>query len=158
MLLKPGAEFFTCEYCSNIFFPEPNQDGVRVFGDADESCSLCSVRLSNASIVGHRIRYCSRCRGMLVGMGAFTAIVDALRSRRELSGDGAAPPDWHDLDRKLRCPQCRNVMDTHLYAGPGNVIIDSCETCVLVWLDYGELERIVRSPDPQIEELGVRSQ
>ena len=33
------------------------------------------------------------------------------------------------------------------YGGPGNVIIDTCEHCSLNWLDYGELQRIVRAPD-----------
>ena len=38
-------------------------------------------------------------------------------------------------------------MDTHPYAGPCNVIIDTSENCELNWLDYGELQRIVRAPD-----------
>jgi Zn-finger nucleic acid-binding protein len=38
-------------------------------------------------------------------------------------------------------------MDTHPYGGPGNVIMDTCEHCSLNWLDYGELQRIVRAPD-----------
>ena len=35
--------------------------------------------------------------------------------------------------------------------GPGNVIIDTCESCSLNWLDYGELQRIVRAPDARYE-------
>jgi Zn-finger nucleic acid-binding protein len=38
-------------------------------------------------------------------------------------------------------------MDTHLYGGGGNVVIDDCERCGLNWLDHGELDRIVRAPD-----------
>jgi Zn-finger nucleic acid-binding protein len=38
-------------------------------------------------------------------------------------------------------------MDTHYYAGPGNVIVDSCDTCSLLWLDRGELTRIAHAPD-----------
>ncbi len=38
-------------------------------------------------------------------------------------------------------------MDTHSYAGPGNVIVDSCGTCFLIWLDRGELTRIAHAPD-----------
>jgi len=38
-------------------------------------------------------------------------------------------------------------MDTHYYAGPGNVIIDDCSQCFLNWLDHGELMRVVRAPD-----------
>ena len=34
-------------------------------------------------------------------------------------------------------------MDAHFYAGPGNVVIDSCEDCSLIWLDHGKLMRLV---------------
>ena len=37
-------------------------------------------------------------------------------------------------------------MITHPYFGPGNVVIDSCEHCELVWLDFGELQQIVDAP------------
>jgi Zn-finger nucleic acid-binding protein len=39
-------------------------------------------------------------------------------------------------------------MDTHYYAGPGNIVIDDCSFCHLNWLDYGELQRITRAPGP----------
>jgi hypothetical protein len=37
-------------------------------------------------------------------------------------------------------------MATHPYYGPGNVIIDTCEPCEVVWLDFGELKQIVAAP------------
>ena len=37
-------------------------------------------------------------------------------------------------------------MVTHPYFGPGNVVIDSCEACAHVWLDFGELRQIVDAP------------
>jgi Zn-finger nucleic acid-binding protein len=41
-------------------------------------------------------------------------------------------------------------MDTHPYCGPANIIIDTCERCGVNWLDYGELDRIVRAPEPAV--------
>ena len=38
-------------------------------------------------------------------------------------------------------------MDTHFYAGPGNVILADCDPCELNWLDHGKLMRIVHAPD-----------
>jgi hypothetical protein len=38
------------------------------------------------------------------------------------------------------------MMDVHPYFGPGNVIIDTCGTCDLVWLDFGELKQIEDAP------------
>lgn len=37
-------------------------------------------------------------------------------------------------------------MDVHPYYGPGNVAIDSCSACNLVWLDFGELRQITHAP------------
>ena len=44
-------------------------------------------------------------------------------------------------------------METHPYYGPGNVIIDSCTGCDLVWLDFGELAQIADAPG---KDRGVR--
>jgi Zn-finger nucleic acid-binding protein len=44
-------------------------------------------------------------------------------------------------------------METHPYYGPGNVIIDSCSRCELIWLDFGELKQIADAPGP---DRGVR--
>ena len=150
MQLKEGAEFLNCEFCGTLYFPEPNADGVRVLGEpATEDCPVCALPLAHASVAGLRIRYCGNCRGMLFAMETFVAAIQVLRARREGSADTARQPDWKALERHLLCPQCRQDMDTHPYGGPGNIILDSCERCEVDWLDYGELERIVRAPDRQ---------
>ena len=35
----------------------------------------------------------------------------------------------------------------HPYGGPGNVNIDTCERCSVIWLDRNELRRIALAPD-----------
>lgn len=149
MQLKDDADYLLCEYCQTPHFPDPNADGVRVLGvPSGMNCSLCAVPLMHASIVRERIFYCEHCRGMLISMGVFEEIVQDLRSRREASLDAAHPTNWKDLDRRINCPKCSATMDTHPYCGPGNIIIDTCENCALNWLDYSELDRVVRAPDP----------
>jgi Zn-finger nucleic acid-binding protein len=32
------------------------------------------------------------------------------------------------------------------YYGPGNIVIDTCPPCDLVWLDAGELQRAIDAP------------
>jgi len=148
MRLKHEADYFTCDYCRNVYFPEANADGVRVLEEpASEACPVCAIPLVQASMSGRRFLYCTRCHGALVAMEAFVGLTEELRSHRDTSSEGARQPDWNDLNRKASCPKCGHRMDTHPYYGPGNVIIDSCESCSVIWLDYGELERIVRAPD-----------
>jgi Zn-finger nucleic acid-binding protein len=151
MRLNDEADYLICDYCQTPHFPDPNSDGVRVLGiSSDFPCPLCAVPLTHASIVRERIFYCERCRGMLIGMGIFPEIVQDLRSRREATVAAAHPPNWDDLKRRIQCPRCRATMDTHPYCGPGNIIIDTCENCALNWLDYSELDRVVRAPDPEV--------
>ena len=33
-------------------------------------------------------------------------------------------------------------MMSHLYGGPGTLAIDTCERCLVNWLDAGELEKV----------------
>jgi Zn-finger nucleic acid-binding protein len=127
MRLKPDMESFKCDYCQSVYFPEKNDDGVRVLGETTG-------------------QDCPGCHGMLVPMQALEGLVDELRTGQ---GSEAAPaaPDTEDLRRKINCPECHHAMDAHFYAGPGNVVIDSCEECCLIWLDRGALMRIARAPD-----------
>lgn len=148
MRLEPDKECLVCDYCGSYYFPEPNADGVRVLQEPSSlACPLCAVPLVHAAISRHRMLYCTHCRGMLVAMDSFVAIVHELRSRHETASDAAVQPDWKEMGRHLRCPQCQKPMDTHPYGGGGNVIVESCEACSLLWLDFTELDRIVRAPD-----------
>ena len=146
--LETDRNFLLCSYCGSVYFPEPNADGVRVLGETSPlDCPVCAVPLTHASIGDGRMLYCTRCRGMLIPMDAFLGIVQDLRSQRAGSEDVEHQPDWREMDRRIACPQCRQTMDTRPYGGGGNVIMEDCENCSLNWLDYGELEKIVRAPD-----------
>jgi Zn-finger nucleic acid-binding protein len=127
MRLKDDADYLICDYCETPHFPDANADGVRVLGvPAEFPCPVCRIPLTNASVARERIFYCERCHGMLIGMSVFVEIIEDLRSRRENTVDAAHAADWRDLDRRIQCPKCAAVMDTHPYCGPGNIIIDSC--------------------------------
>ena len=146
--LEGGAESLTCDYCHSVFFPEKNDDGVRVLGPAaDYICPVCAIALMDASLEGTRIRYCTRCRGMLIDMEVFAALIEELRAGQEGAEIPQSPPDRSELSRHLNCPHCRQAMDTHFYAGPGNVILSDCERCNVNWLDHGKLMRIAHGAD-----------
>ena len=94
MRLDDDKDFFACEYCGNVHFPEANDDGVRVLGDPVEShCPVCDVPLLNAALAGHRFLYCQRCRGMLMHIDTFVATIEDLRARRETAAELPHQPD-----------------------------------------------------------------
>jgi Zn-finger nucleic acid-binding protein len=152
--LKPDTEGFKCDYCHAVFFPGEEDDGVNVLaqpadGGPDLSCPLCNLPLVQATVAKIPVLYCTSCRGLLLPMQVLPSVIDELRA-----GQGSAavqtPPDQGDLKRTIQCPKCHRRMDTHFYAGPGNVIVDSCGDCWLIWLDRGELTRIVHAPDETV--------
>jgi hypothetical protein len=37
------------------------------------------------------------------------------------------------------------------HGGPGNIVIDNCPNCHIIWLDYGEIYKIINSPDGEVK-------
>lgn len=135
---------FQCEYCGTVVVPHPGDDGVKILDDAGLQCPVCDAALKNALKAGFAIEYCPGCHGILVSMDSFQALAAALRV--EQGGATVAPSgDSHQLGRQIECPRCHRPMDAHFYAGPGHVVMDSCENCMVNWLDAGEMERIAHA-------------
>jgi Zn-finger nucleic acid-binding protein len=148
MRLDENKDYFECCYCKSLYVPNKNEDGVQVLGEpASLGCPVCAVPLVHAAAAGMRFLYCVRCRGMLVPMSIFVALVEDYRAQLGAPSIVQSPADSRDLRRRLNCPCCHGRMDTHPYYGPGNVVIDSCSKCFVNWLDHNELMRVVRSPD-----------
>jgi Zn-finger nucleic acid-binding protein len=146
--MHPVGDHLQCDYCRNVVVPDADEDGVRVLAPSpDKSCPVCSVPLNQAALADTQILYCSKCHGELVGMTILQPLVDELRVRQGGKTAVQPPAGAHDLERRIACPACHQTMDAHYYAGPGNVVLDSCETCELIWLDRGELAHIAHAPD-----------
>ena len=73
---------------------------------------------------------------MLIEMNRFVGIIEAGRAHEARSFGTALPRRQTPGERHLSCPACRQRMVGHLYGGPGNVVIDTCEQCLLNWLTW----------------------
>src|SRR5580700_5112287 len=143
-----GSDSWSCDYCGSVYYGQKNEDNVCVTGDVSKfACPVCAVPLMQASTDGHKLFYCTRCRGSLISVEVFVSLLDELRAKQGGAWTIARPADPKQLDRQIRCPQCGRRMDTHFYGGPGNVVIDDCAACELNWLDKGELACIVHAPE-----------
>lgn len=148
MQLRADEGFFTCDFCGSVHVPDANADGVRILEQRGaQVCPICPVPLVEAAVDSQRILYCPHCRGMLIRMGVFRSVIQDLRSRREAPTNTVFPLERKELDRRIHCPMCSQEMNTHVYGAGGNVVVSTCESCEVIWLDYGELDRIVRAPD-----------
>jgi len=139
--------YFACEFCGSLVFPKESADGVRDLGvPTSVNCPLCGIPLVLAWAGGAQLLHCTRCRGMLIHQTAFAATVRYLRSTASDPPIAPPPMNREDLQRRIACPHCGQVMDTHAYGGPGNIVIDNCPRCHVNWLDYNEFGRIVNAP------------
>lgn len=147
MQLAPSTDYYTCAYCTTFYFPEPNDDHVRVLAEpVGMACPRCHGELVAGVVAETRVAYCGRCRGILASRTVFGVVVGYLRSRARTPALPPRPVDLAQLKRQIRCPQCGRTMDVHPYYGPGNIVIDTCGACQLLWLDHGELASIVDAP------------
>ena len=149
MVLSPTQSHSQCHHCGSFYFPERHDDGVKVIGGPSEShpCPECGTRLSPSTLDEHRrVLYCTNCRGVLLPRSVFATVVQTRRAWTTAPPAPPVPLERAALDRVVRCPSCSNAMMTHPYHGPGNIVIDTCEACDVIWLGTGELARAVNAP------------
>lgn len=148
MELFERRKYYFCLYCGTFHFIDaPAHDGVQVLEQGRAPCPVCAAPLAQALLDQvHEISYCEQCKGVLVPRGVFVEVVNNRRASATGTPVSPAPLDPRELQRRLLCPRCRQPLDVHPYYGPGNIVIDSCTRCDLIWLDYGELRQIVEAP------------
>ena len=147
MRMDRERNLMMCEYCQSEAVPPLDEEGVQVLGETEKVCPGCGSKLSDGLIETQPMLYCAQCHGMLLGMEQMYPLVERLRAIR--GGTAGIVLAREESERVIHCPLCSGEMDDHPYGGPGNVMVDSCENCSVVWLDRGELRRMVSAPDPQ---------
>ncbi len=142
-----NSEYLVCEYCGSFQIIGKDQDGVQSSDTASNmNCPICHQFLNLATVENSPVLHCPNCKGLLFDLDNFWPIVEYVRRHNKAPAVRPPPVDMAGLDRSLDCPKCDQKMDTHLYAGPGNIIVDTCSNCHVIWLDYGEFSRIINAP------------
>lgn len=150
MELFAERRYYFCHHCGAFhFLQNPAIDGVQVLERpaAPRPCPRCRATLATARLDdAHTVEHCEQCRGLLLPRASFADAVGRRRARA--SGPPAAPSpiDPREMQTRISCPACAALMDVHPYYGPGNVVIDTCSRCDLVWLDFRELQEITDAP------------
>jgi Zn-finger nucleic acid-binding protein len=150
MELFERRRYYFCRYCGTFdFIAGAGDDGVHVLERKDQArpCPLCSAPLATALLDGsYAVEHCVRCGGLLMPRAIFAEAARARRAQEHGPPAAPVPLDRRELERTVPCPSCRTPMDVHPYHGPGNVVIDGCVRCDVVWLDHGELQQITDAP------------
>ena len=150
MALVPSRRYFQCGHCGTHHFPDTVEaDGIRLVGQSADppKCPVCTTGMAHALLDNeHPIDFCARCRGILLPRTSFALVTQRRRAWATSPPVEPSPVDRDELRRRLACPTCGRVFDTYMHSGPGNVIIDNCATCDVIWLDFGEMRQMIDAP------------
>ena len=150
MALVESRRYFQCRHCGTYHFPVSIEaDGIRIVGHPAQApnCPVCAAGMAHALLDDdHPIDFCARCRGVLLPRSTFAVVTMKRRAWATSAPAEPVPIDRRELHRQLRCPKCEGSFETYPHYGPGNVVIDSCARCDVIWLDFGEMRQIVDAP------------
>lgn len=119
-------------------------------------CLLCDSDLHELQLHGGHLEQCPDCGGIWLDRGELDAIVDA--------EDGDVR--WMDLDlwsealeagenvSHRQCPNGHGPLAILRY-GKSKVEVEVCPTCGGIWLDAGELDKIIEYLDAQAVSLSL---
>lgn len=150
MKLNPDGDFFFCEFCGGFALPDNAvaDTEIQILKESEEGsivCSICYVPLALATLEGARFLYCQTCHGVLLPRQSFPQLIDSLTRKAVPTEYHPQPIDQRELERTIDCPHCTGAMEVHPYYGPGNVVIDSCHQCRMIWLDHGEIDIVAQA-------------
>jgi Zn-finger nucleic acid-binding protein len=139
-----------CDHCGSQQDAPAILEDLELLEETTQMCPLCQVPLSRSRLHSHPLLCCVRCAGLLIDMNRFTEVIDAVRAHDVGTFRATLPRRQSPGERALSCPSCGQAFISHHYAGPGNVVIDTCSRCLVNWLDEGELRRIALAPDRRL--------
>ncbi len=144
-----------CGYCKTLNDIDLRGvfDAARPEPFALRPCPRCPEMLEGLNLGAAaplHIDRCPRCLGIFFDPGELHAVVDAVvrqpdridHQRLQLLIDQETP-DADEPVKYVRCPLCQELMNRRAYGAKSGVVTDECAMHG-VWLDAGELRRILR--------------
>lgn len=129
------------------------------------TCPRCSVDMKKIHVRNVELDLCESCEGLwfdrdeigqVAAMGEEEAAASPLAPSLETDKERLESPGKGDL----KCPRCGSEMYRYIYMVSSGVVVDGCEKGCGVWLDDGEIRKIIeysieseRALDPETERM-----
>lgn len=110
-----------------------------------QNCPRCSNALEVIDVDGIKIDRCGSCRGIFLDKYELNRLNAASEASLAALGDAAsgASATVTDAGARIKCVRCGAAMETVNFSYTSGIMIDHCTACDSVWLDSGELSKIV---------------
>lgn len=109
-----------------------------------QKCPRCSNTLEIIDIDGIKIDRCGSCCGIFLDETELGQIKDrGCASIESLASGGKLPAGRISEGEKINCVRCSSAMQTVNFSYTSGIMIDHCPACNSVWLDNGELGKII---------------
>lgn len=110
-------------------------------------CPRCSGALEPLDIDGVKIDRCGSCRGIFLDkyeLNRLNALNSGAAENLNDGAPGSAAIETSDASKKINCLRCSSVMNVVNFSYTSGIFIDHCPACESVWLDNGELAKILQ--------------
>jgi Zn-finger nucleic acid-binding protein len=105
-------------------------------------CPRCHVPLLAEEYGDIVMEHCERCGGRWMDPEDLKAVLDIIRL--PIHGSTVRTGiDLTDVQENAACPRCGVPMEPFNYASDSGIVLDKCRTCGGLWLDGGDLERVL---------------
>ena len=122
-------------------------------------CPSCRTDLTPLDFKGITLDHCDKCDGLWFDKGE----LERAKNEEDRKLKGFDFPLWAESEKvtasagERLCPKCNDSMSVINYAGYADIPIDMCPICQGVWLDKGELKKIVSHLEELKKELSLAS-
>lgn len=110
------------------------------------ACLDCGAPLVDRAVAGEAVSECTACGSLRLSRSALNQLRGRSPEEHRLLAASPADPPSHTppkLGAIRKCPVCQSTVLSHPFGG-GNVRVESCESCELVFLQRTRLAAIVK--------------
>lgn len=133
--INPNKTFEKSVKYKKIFDEIKEQLAKSQLSISNRRCPKCAKPFSIIKVKGTGIDYCQRCNSMWFDANELKYITNLIK---DIPAD-----NFKNRKSKFNCPVCNCEMLEYLFQINSNILVDSCANSHGVFLESGELERII---------------
>jgi Zn-finger nucleic acid-binding protein len=108
------------------------------------TCPRCETPMQTIQMDDVEVEHCSSCGGICLDYGELDELAEGMTGSLEYSTITDDRLETKDGQLVIACPKCAvsPAMRKIEFLGVGDIVLDRCDSCGVLWLDKNELDQI----------------